>query len=371
MSDKSEPSEKVEQLQSELNNALKELEFCRNRFRNVIEHTPSGVCITDENGIFDYVNSAYCKIYGYEPDELLGNSFLMVVPEHEREMMEKLHREYIEGRDEIQGEWEVVNSRGERLTVLADATRITERSGRKFKATFITDITRRRRIEELKDDVGRMTRHDLRNPISSLIHLPELMRDFGPLTDEQSELMELVRVSGKRMLNMLSMSMDLFKMEEGTYKLNCCTMSLPEIIKVIVSEITIQMQIDPSAFTIESDLSDMDLFYGDKTLIESLFYNLIINAFEAYESSGKKFPVTVSCSKMDKDITVKITNSGEVPAEIRDRFFEKYVTAKKIKGTGIGTYMAFLAVKAHGGEIKVDCTTSGQTTIFVCLPLES
>lgn len=65
---------------------------------------------------------------------------------------------------------------------------------------------------------------------------------------------------------------------------------------------------------------------------------------------------------------IKVTNSGEVPAAIRDRFFEKYVTFGKDGGTGLGTYSAWLATKTQGGRIELDTSVSEKTSVTANLP---
>jgi PAS domain-containing protein len=49
------------------------------RLRTIIDSTPLGICITNEDGIFEYVNDAYCRIYGYAPTELIGEHFTKIV----------------------------------------------------------------------------------------------------------------------------------------------------------------------------------------------------------------------------------------------------------------------------------------------------
>jgi signal transduction histidine kinase len=66
-------------------------------------------------------------------------------------------------------------------------------------------------------------------------------------------------------------------------------------------------------------------------------------------------------------VRVAIANQGEVPESIRERFFEKYVTAGKPKGTGLGAYSARRVAQAHGGDIIMQ-TGGGETTLTVSLP---
>jgi signal transduction histidine kinase len=79
--------------------------------------------------------------------------------------------------------------------------------------------------------------------------------------------------------------------------------------------------------------------------------------------------VSVNFENKNNYCCIHITNSGEVPPEIRDRFFDKFVTIGKKKGTGLGTYSARLIVKAFGGTIELDTQTPGFTTVIVCLKL--
>jgi len=59
---------------------------------------------------------------------------------------------------------------------------------------------------------------------------------------------------------------------------------------------------------------------------------------------------------------------GTVPESIRDHFFKKYVTAGKLKGTGLGTYSAKLIAEAHGGMINMQSSEDSGTTVTVQLP---
>lgn len=368
MSDYQDLLDKVESLQSELNATNAELEFCRRRYGSIIENTPSGVCITDEDGIFEYVNPAYCRIYGYKEDELIGESFLKVVPEEYHEFMDDLHRKYIDGEEEVQGEWEVVNARGERLVILADAARIRGVDGRRYKATFITDITERRRIEELKEDVERMTRHDLRGPLTSFINFPELMYNCGPLNKDQEYLVNLIQQSGRKMLNIIRLSLDLYKIEEGTYNFCPEEKELISFLESLIYESARQMTLYEDSYVFDAPAGEKFVVMAEDALLESIFKNIFINAFEASADVVHEHPVRVSVRRGNGEFIVSVTNMGEVPEDIRETFFEKYVTSGKSQGTGIGTYMASLAARVHGGKVELDCSDGGRTTITVSLP---
>lgn len=101
-----------------------------------------GICVTDEQGDFVRVNAAYCSIYGYKPEELLGRSFTMVVPEAARNVAHKMHHDFMENGHEIPAVWEVVNKRGETLRVGVRASRLERSDGSRLKVTVVTDLAR-------------------------------------------------------------------------------------------------------------------------------------------------------------------------------------------------------------------------------------
>ncbi len=114
-----------------------------------------GMCVTDEQCNFVRVNKAYCKTYGYEPEELLGQPFTKVVPPHLREWAKELHSKYLDCQtDSSAGEWQVVHKNGSIRDIYVTAARLIAADGKRYKVTTVTDITDKKRIQEelhLKD----------------------------------------------------------------------------------------------------------------------------------------------------------------------------------------------------------------------------
>jgi signal transduction histidine kinase len=95
-----------------------------------------------------------------------------------------------------------------------------------------------------------------------------------------------------------------------------------------------------------------------------MLYNLINNALQA---SPDNETIIIELGEVDGFEVVSIRNKGSVPVEIRGRLFEKYVTFGKSGGTGLGTYSAKLIAESHGGDIALDASVEGETTITVRL----
>lgn len=98
------------------------------------------------------------------------------------------------------------------------------------------DITDRKLAEALRDDVERMARHDLKTPLGAVIGLPEEIHNVGPLNASQSAMLNTIEDAGKAMLTLINRSLDLYKMERGTYTLNKSTVDVLHIIERIKTE---------------------------------------------------------------------------------------------------------------------------------------
>lgn len=100
-------------------------------------------------------------------------------------------------------------------------------------------------------------------------------------------------------------------------------------------------------------------------LCYSLFQNLIKNACEA-APTGTRVEVLL---RDESPLRILISNIGAVPADMRERFFEKFSTSGKAGGSGIGTYSAQLLARAQKGNVSmVTDDTNNCTTLTVTLP---
>jgi len=107
-----------------------------------------GMCVTNEECRFVMVNDAYCNTYGYNRDELVGHVFTKVLPEEDRDFAFDMHKRYLEGHPESEGEWTICRKDGELRTIWVTAARVISDSGERFKVTTVTDITDRKRNEQ-------------------------------------------------------------------------------------------------------------------------------------------------------------------------------------------------------------------------------
>lgn len=128
--------------------AVERLAFSERRLQSIIDTAPIGVCITNPGGRIEFINPAFCRLFGYSEQELIGQEFAVLAPEHLRHEMRAQHEQSIQDGIELGREFTALRRDGSAITVLSDATVVETPGGGKQKVTFVLDITERRRAEE-------------------------------------------------------------------------------------------------------------------------------------------------------------------------------------------------------------------------------
>jgi signal transduction histidine kinase len=98
--------------------------------------------------------------------------------------------------------------------------------------------------------------------------------------------------------------------------------------------------------------------------------NLVVNAVEALDGEGGEIRMTVTTGKVGVTIAIQDNGPG-IPPEIRETFFEAFVTHGKKRGTGLGTAIAKSIIDAHQGQIRFETKVGQGTTFFIQLPFQS
>ncbi|MCP4698462.1 MAG: response regulator [Gammaproteobacteria bacterium] len=229
-----------------------------------------------------------------------------------------------------------------------------------------------KKLEEmavLRETVERITRHDIKTPLNGIIGFPQQMMQDSNLTGKQKDLLETVADSGRTILEMIDSSLELYKMEMGTYCYEPVMLDLLPLFHKVIREtdnligekgVSAEIRVHgrPAA------KKDSFAVEGEPRLCYSLFANLFKNAVEASPKQGR---IAVSLEKKGEECFITVHNGGAVPEQIRVRFFEKYITAGKYRGTGLGTYSAKLIAETLGGGISLRTSEQAGTTITVRL----
>jgi len=224
---------------------------------------------------------------------------------------------------------------------------------------------------KLREDIDAIIRHDLKAPLQPIINYPQKLLKNKNLTEKEQIRLAFIKQAGYRMLHMINSSLDLFKMERGIYQLKPVPIDILPLINEIEKEsndtrtakdLSIEIMVSERPVNQEETFTVL----GEELLCYTLLANLIKNAIEA-SPIGERIRIDV---EKEESAIISIHNKGAVPQEIRERFFEKYVTYRKSGGTGLGTYSAKLIAEAQHGRISMTTSEDKGTTITIWLPCE-
>ncbi|MCX7143859.1 MAG: response regulator [Proteobacteria bacterium] len=223
----------------------------------------------------------------------------------------------------------------------------------------------------LREEVEQITRHDMKGPLAGVLGLVQALADDSSLGRKQTELVRSVEETALQLLDMINLSSELYKIETGRFTLNAQPVKVGDVLRRIVEISRTTFRERGLTISVDTDVpmgEEMPVALGDAMLCYSMFQNLVKNACEAAPGDSR---VTVEL-KDETPLRIEIRNTGAVPADIRGRFFDKFVTKGKPGGTGLGTYSARLLAQAQNGDILLDVSdVENTTTVTVVLPREA
>jgi len=340
-------------------------------------------------GIVDWDGKTHATYYSPRFKEMLGHPadadtsewpdyFKVMIHPDDRERIIKRWRSFIYGtgpegpRGEYYAPEEYRLLRADDSYVWVAVSGVAVRDEKNYVVRWIaatTDITQRRRQEEalresvrLREEVERMSRHDLKTPLNSVIAMSRLLRESGKVAAEDADLLGTVERAGYRILNMVNLSLDLFRMESGTYQFHPRAVDLAAVVRRVAADLESQAASKGVGFSIKTPSSI--LVRGDELLCYSMFANLIKNAIEAVPEGDV---VDVVLNNQEDWVVAKVHNAGAVPESVRERFFQKYVTAGKTTGLGLGAYSARLMARVQEGEITLHSSEASGTSLVIRL----
>ncbi len=232
----------------------------------------------------------------------------------------------------------------------------------------IQDITEEVRAREFHEEVDRIIRHDLKTPVNGIIGMAQLLVDEKDPA-EVGKFAALIDGSARQLLDAINRSLDIYRMEQGTYQPDLGRVDLVAVARRVLADLDRGLARKSLAGELLLDgriagPGDACPVLAEEGLCRTVLANLAQNAVEA-SPPGRAVRISLRCGE---EVELAIWNQGAVPAEIRDRFFEKGVTFGKKHGTGLGAYSAWLMARAMGADISFTTSEQGGTTVLVRFP---
>ena len=342
-------------------------------FRLITTSARDAILLLDEQGRIRFANPAAGSILGCDPAELLFCEAREVIelPEPPSGSGGHPYSDAASVSFAPAGPFRTLASRGDGSRIPVEATvGVVEPERDWLAVAVLRDISEHERLERLRRDTERIVRHDLKGPLNTISGYSRILLREDAASDPR-EAAEAIQQQTERMLHMIDHSLDLFRIEEGTYQLRPEWLDLEPVLYRLAEEQGALKRTRNLRVEVEVDCGSEGepgcLLRGEPHHIESIVYNLLQNALEA---SPEGETVALCAKRRGDRVLILIRSSGQIPQQIRDCFFEPYVTQGKPGGTGLGTYSAKLLVRAHKGDIDFESSQQEGTLVWVELPID-
>lgn len=198
----------------------------------------------------------------------------------------------------------------------------------------------------LKKQLTNNINHELKTPVASIKICADLLRDHPELPNSKRiEFINRICTNTQRLTSMLEDVSSITRMDDGANVIEKERFCLRELIENVAESERLRTDM-----AIHLDIPDIEIV-GNRSLIESVFRNLIDNAI-AY-SGGTGIWI-----KADKQGNFMLRDNGcGIPEEHLPHIFERFYRIDKGRsrekgGTGLGLSIVKNAIAIHGGKIK-------------------
>ena len=230
---------------------------------------------------------------------------------------------------------------------------------------------RLKELNELKDKHLGIAAHDLRNPLSSIRGMSQMLVEMELDENTQTSFLQSINRVSNQMLTLVDNLLDVAVIESGKFDLK---LSEGNISRLTAERIELMaVNAERKEIRLNADLQEVTNSLFDADRMRQVVDNLLSNAIK-FSPSGSV--VNVACGQADHILDITVTDQGlGIPSKDIDRLFG---TFEKLgaqptggeKSTGLGLSIVKSIVDAHGGEIEVDSEVGRGTTFIIHLPVE-
>jgi PAS domain S-box-containing protein len=345
-------------------------------FRSLIEHSPDAISMIDSDGEILYASAATFKMFGYQPEELVGRNCLELIHPEDLGHSSQALREVLAKpshplrwdsriRDKG-GNYSWVESTISNLLFESDVQAIFVHQ-RDINAQRVAELQRQQQAEELARCIARLEEftytaaHDLQEPLRAISSYTEMLVQEAPLDGNSTKMANFVIDAAARMTavidDLLCFASTGVQEQRRPVDLTRAVAQATQNLALSIKESGAGMMIGP-----------LPIVYGNEIHLVRLFQNLIGNAVKY---RGKESPkIHVTAEQVGPDWVIRIADNGlGIAAKNKARVFMPFVRLanRDVPGTGLGLAVCKKIVEGLGGTIEVESELGVGSTF--CLTL--
>ncbi|MCA9392465.1 hypothetical protein KC614_04710 [candidate division WWE3 bacterium] len=235
------------------------------------------------------------------------------------------------------------------------------------------DVTRIKRLEEMRLDFVSMAAHELRTPLTSILgYLSVFQKEAGPkFTKTNQMFIDRISTSAAQLRALIENLLNVSKIERQSLEISPAPIDLLKIGRNVVEEFAIPAQDKDVELQLDEPEKDLTHVSGDALRIREVLSNLVANAINYTLPKGA---VTIHYEEDDYYVVTHVTDTGVgIPNEALDQLFTKFFRVssdlnKGSKGTGLGLFISKSIIDLHNGKIWVESKEGKGSTFSFALP---
>ena len=363
-------AEAMNQMAAQLNDRLQTVVSQRNEQEAVLASMIEGVLAVDHQEGILRINQAAATLLGTNPELAVGRSIQEVVRKPE---LQRFITESLQSRTSIEADMTLFYQ-GEERCLQTHGTPLRGSDGQTIGALIVVhDVTRLRRLENLRRDFVANVSHELRTPITAIKGAVEtLLAGANENPEDSQRFLEIANRQSDRLNAIIEDLLSLSRLErdaESDEVGRTHEKLLPILESALQScaSIAKSREVEVNLFCSEELVANVNC-----ALLEQAVINLVDNAIKYSES--KKF-VTVESWQEGEQVMIKVQDRGQgISKEHLPRLFERFyrvdaARSRAIGGTGLGLAIVKHIVQAHDGEVTVHSTPGEGSVFTISLPV--
>ena len=325
-----------------------------------------GVLVLDRAGRIELINQSLQRLCGLSND-VRGQTILEAFRLQELSAIaERLGSERSVRGSEIE-----LPGMDERW-VEVSAAAVLDAHGTQQGAIFVFhDLTRLRQLENTRQEFVANVSHELRTPLSLIKGFVETLlegaKDDPPLA---TRFLHTIEKHTDRLTYLIEDLLTISRLESGRIVLNLQQVELRDEAARVID--ALQSRAEAGKVTIQNLVPEGLTARADAERLHQVFFNLVENAIKY---GGAHTEINVGGRAVgEQRVELWVEDNGPgIPAEARDRIFERFYRVDRARsretgGTGLGLAIVKHIVQAHGGDVWLKSEMGAGSTFFFTLP---
>ena len=370
--------------------AGEEIKDSEERYHSLIENAIDAIISVNEEGVIVTFNKKAEEMYGYDREEILGKSVLLLVPPQYREKQKEAMEKFKEVKaSKVIGrtvETKGFRKDGREFPVETSVFGL-EINGEHVFTSFVRDITSRKEMEdkllqsEKLRSLGELAggvAHNFNNTLAVILGRTQLLgRSFETLIGKQErrksidDLKKSLAIIEKAAFDGVDTVRRIqeFSRKRGDDK-NFTGVDLNEVIEHTLEFTKVRWKDEAGAkgikINIQKELSLIFPIEGSGSELREVFINIMNNALDAMPKGGQ---ISIKTFVENSHVVVLVKDSGiGIPKDIKDKIFDPFFTTKGVQSTGLGMSASYGIINRHRGTITVDSVEGQGTTFSIKFP---